>query len=204
MTNQLISNAEAMRLFFTDDIYLVNDNAQTAFIEPVNEITAPNEINPVILPTRDTKVYENKIVSSSTIQEPNEIVKNQIDFKYLGQNQKNILILVNDSSNEVSSESGRTLLRNLVNAIGINVKDFALVNYANYNLATYADFNEIFGCKIVLSFGVNAIQLNLPEQPLNQLVQIHDTKFVFTVNLNDLDSDQASKKILWTNLQKLK
>ena len=193
-----------MRLFFTDDIYLVNDNAQTAFIEPVNEITAPNEINPVILPTRDTKVYENKIVSSSTIQEPNEIVKNQIDFKYLGQNQKNILILVNDSSNEVSSESGRTLLRNLVNAIGINVKDFALVNYANYNLATYADFNEIFGCKIVLSFGVNAIQLNLPEQPLNQLVQIQDTKFVFTVNLHDLDSDQASKKILWTNLQKLK
>ncbi len=204
MTNQLTSNAEAMRLFFTDDIYLVNDNSQTTFLNPVNELPTLNETDPNILVKSDSKVYENKILSSSTFQEPIDMVKRKIDFKYLGQNQKNILILVNDTSNEVSSENGRKLLRNLVNAIGLNAKDFALVNYANFNFATYTDFNDYFDCKVVLSFGVNSIQLALPNQPLNQLVQLNDTKFVFTLNLHDLDSDQASKKILWSSLQKLK
>ena len=87
---------------------------------------------------------------------------------------------------------------------GLTVKDFALVNYANYTTATFDDLHQFFGCKIVLSFGVMPNQLGLSEQPLNQFVQQHDAKLIFTKNLHDLDTDPASKKVLWASLQQIK
>ena len=204
MTNQLTSNAEALRLFFTEDIYLVKDEFKAAFVEPVKEVQEVAQTESIVLPKTEAKVYEEPIADLSMVQEPNMVSKPKLDFKYLGKNQRNILILVNDSENEVSTEQGRELLRKLVNAIALTAKDFALVNYANYNTATYADFNDFFACKLVLAFGVNAKQLGLAEQPLHQLNELGETKLVFTTNLHDLDSDQTSKKTLWASLQKLK
>lgn len=204
MTNQLTSNAEALRLFFTEDIYLVKDESKDAFVEPVKEVQEVAQTENIILPKAEAKVYEEPIADLSMVQEPNVVLNPKFDFKYLGKNQRNILILVNDIENEVSTEQGRELLRKLVNAIALTAKDFALVNYANYQTATYADLNDLFACKLVLAFGVNAQQLGLAEQPLHQLNEIGETKLVFTTNLRDLDSDQHSKKTLWTSLQKLK
>lgn len=204
MTNQLTSNAEALRLFFTEDIYLVKNEFQEAFVKPVNEFQEELKVETVVLPKTEPKVYEEQVEDLSLVQEPSVNLKPKFDFKYLGNNQKNILILVNDSQNEVSTEQGRELLRKLVNAIALTGKDFALVNYSNYSTATYTDFADFFACKLVLAFGVNPKQLGLAEQALHQLNQVGEAKLVFTKNLHDLDSDQTSKKILWTSLQKLK
>lgn len=142
MTNQLTSNAEALRLFFTEDIYLVKDEFKAAFVEPVKEVQEVAQTESIVLPKTEAKVYEEPIADLLMVQEPNMVSKPKLDFKYLGKNQRNILILVNDSENEVSTEQGRELLRKLVNAIALTAKDFALVNYANYNTATHADFND--------------------------------------------------------------
>ena len=157
MGNQLTSNAEALRLFFTEDIYLMQ--------------LAPEQ---------------------------------KVEFKYLGKNQKNILILVNDQINEVSSEQGRELLRKLVKAIDLTANDFALVNYANYKDADYNMLSDFFKCQLVLAFGVSSADLGLPVEPLHQIMTHNNTRFIFTTNLHDLDADQVSKKTLWTSLQQLK
>jgi hypothetical protein len=162
MGTQLTSNAEALRLFFTEDIYLVAEN------------------NPIVKLDRD------------------------LEFKYLGKNQKNILILVNDSENDVSTEQGKELLRKLVKAIDLTANDFALVNYANYRSQKYKELSTFFSCKLMIVFGVDAIDLDLPIQPLNQLVKYNETTHVFAKNLHELDTDVASKKVLWTSLQQLK
>ncbi len=204
MTNQLTCNAEALRLFFTEDIYLVKNEFQEALVMPVNEVPEESKAETVVLPKAATKDYEEQAEDLPLVQEPNVELKPKFDFKYLGNNKKNILILVNDSANEVSTEQGRELLRKLVYAIALTGKDFALVNYANYSTATYADFSDFFACKLVLAFGVKPMQLGLAEQPLHQLNEIGETKLVFTTNLHDLESDPASKKVLWASLQKLK
>ncbi len=162
MANQLTSNAEALRLFFTEDIYLISKTP---------------DVNAVELKT---------------------------DFNYLGKNQKNILILVNDDKNEVSTEKGRELLRKLVKAIDLTANDFALVNYAHYTSEKYEDLKNFFNCTLILAFGVRAADLGLPTQPLHQLVNYNTIKLLFTSNLDDLDSDQTSKKTLWASLQQLK
>lgn len=168
MANQLTSNAEALRLFFTEDIYLLPENKVADVVEKI------------------------------------ESVKVNIAFKYLGKNQRNILILVNDHQNDVSTEPGRELLRKLVKAIGLTANDFALVNYADYKEQKFDDFKAAFNCKLVLAFGVPAADLDLPQQIQHQLINYGDIKLVFTTNLADLDQDQTSKKLLWASLQQLK
>lgn len=158
MSTQLTSNAEALRLFFTEDIYLIDES---------NEIELTS-------------------------------------FKYLGKNQRNILILVNDPKNDVSTLEGRELLRKLVKAIELTANDFALVNYASYASGKYKELRDFFNCKLMIAFGVSPSDLDLSSQPMHQLINYKETTLLFAKNLHDLDADQASKKTLWASLQQLK
>lgn len=203
MSSQLTSNAKALRLFFTDDVYVVKGEMQNTFVEPVKLAEQPAQPEVVAKPIVVAEIPQS-VVLPNIVEEPKPSFKKITEFKFLGKNAKQILILVNDQHHEVSTEQGRELLRKLVNAIGLTAKDFALVNYANYNTATFSDLNEFFGCKMVLAFGVMPNQLGLDEQPLNQFVQQHDAKLIFTKNLHDLDTDPASKKVLWASLQQIK
>ncbi len=188
MTNQLTSNAEALRLFFTEDIYLLPQNNATTVVEQLNS---------------EKYVEQNSLIAD--ISTPIiEAAPAKVTFKYLGKNQKNILILVNDSQNDVSTEQGRELLRKLVKAIDLTANDFALVNYANYKEQNFSHFKDAFDCKLILSFGVAAGELALPEQSLHQLNSYEGVSLVFSSNLDELDRDQASKKMLWASLQQLK
>jgi hypothetical protein len=203
MTNQLTSNAEALRLFFTEDIFLVKDNVQNASVAPV--MISANFTDKEIIVAPKVEV-ETKVVlptSVPVIEEPKANYSKEWNFEFLGKNQKHILILVNDAANKVSSPQGTELLRKLVKAIELTNNDFALVNYANYDGATFEDLNQVFSCQLLLSFGVNTDKLGLPEQPLHEITELNKTRLIFTTNLHDLDSDQMSKKTLWATLQKL-
>lgn len=203
MSNQLTSNAEALRLFFTEDVYLVKNELQTAFVEPVKVNVASPQPEVVVMPTVSVKPIEQALVLPNIVEEPKPTLKKTFDFKFLGKNERRILILVNDKQNDVSTEQGRELLRKLLLAINLAGRDFALVNYANYEDALFDDLNSFFNCQFLLSFGVTASQLGIKEQALHQLVQYNATKLILTTNLHDLDSDQASKKTLWSSLQKI-
>jgi len=201
MNTQLTSNAEALRLFFTDDVYLVNDQTQSITAEPVIITNRKVEDTTIVAPVAQV---EQATPVLSIVEEPKPVFEKKVEFEYLGKNQKRILILVNDSTNKVSSVQGTELLRKLVKAIELTNNDFALVNYANYTNASFEDLKSFFKCELILSFGVAMRTLGLAEQPLHQLFVVDNVKFVFTKNLHDLDSDQVSKKILWGSLQQLK
>ena len=203
MSNQLTSNAEALRLFFTEDVYLVKNELQNAFVEPVKVNVDLPQPAVVVMPIVNDKPIEQAPVLPNIVEEPKPTLKKIFDFKFLGKNQRHILILVNDKQNDVSTEQGRELLRKLLLAINLTGKDFALVNYANYEDASFEDLNSFFKCQFLLSFGVTANQLGIQEKALHQLMQHNETKLVLTTNLHDLDSDQPSKKVLWGSLQKI-
>ena len=183
MDTQLTSNAEALRLFFTEDIYLVTEKEPMVGVDALDPLSAKKE------------AIENITIAAD---------KAKTVFKFLGKNQKNILILVNDLENEVSTEQGRELLRKLVKAINLTANDFALLNYASYTSEKYEELSSFFSCKVMIAFGVSATELNLPSQPLNQLVKHNGSTHIFAKNLHELDFDIASKKVLWASLQQLK
>ncbi|MCX2478904.1 hypothetical protein OQY15_07360 [Pedobacter sp. MC2016-15] len=171
MAEQLTTSAEALRLFFTDDIYLVRtEDVAAPLVTAVPAAPAP-EIAPATV------------------------------FKYLGKNQKNVLILVNDSENDVSSESGRELLRNLVKAMQLTANDFALLNYFNYSHVKFEELSTFFSSTLVLAFGVSPAQLGLIDQPQHSIGTQGEIKLVFTGRLDLLSADQEGKKKLWSSLK---
>ncbi|MEJ7557514.1 MAG: hypothetical protein WKF66_04345 [Pedobacter sp.] len=186
MPDQLTTNGDALRLFFTDDVYIVNEPAITWGLppEPVGEILATADV----------------VVAPVAVEVE---AKRTSDFTFLGGNKRNILILVNDEQNDVSDESGKDLLRKIVKSINLVTADFALVNYARHQGASFDELRDFFKSSLVFSFGVKPSQLGLKDHPANTVVLEGEVRMVFSDELRKMDADLAVKKALWGVLQKL-
>ncbi|MNK09172.1 hypothetical protein D3C87_271220 [compost metagenome] len=201
-SNQLITNAEALRLFFNDDVYLTGD--LTALENTaIQESTATATPIPVAVEKAQTIKQPETVTTLPRVEEPAAAYPTSFDFKYLGKNEKSILILVNDSQNPVSTPQGTELLRKLVLSINLKNADFALLNYSAYNNAKFEHLHSFFACKLVISFGVPPLTLGLGEQLRHQLHVVNDIKMIFTHNLHDLETDIPAKKTLWGTLKNL-
>jgi len=203
-SNQLITNAEALRLFFNDDVYLAGDISKLENVAiPASSQVASTAVKEEISAPKPALKPQEPVATLPEVDEPEAIYNTNFDFKYLGKNEKSILILVNDSQNPVSTPQGTELLRKLVLSINLKNADFALVNYAAYNTAKFEHLHSFFACKMVISFGVPPITLGLSEQLRHQLNVINEIKMIFTHNLHDLDTDIPAKKALWGTLKNL-
>ncbi|WP_421946150.1 hypothetical protein [Pedobacter sp.] len=217
MENQLTNNANALRLFFTDDVFLVEDNSVTMQADgALKQVLAPNEdlvvevktesniaegsVSNEVIQSTPSKNYAENVVNPIILEEPIQ-PKN---FKFLGGNKKSVLILVNDNINDVSTEQGRELLRKIVKAIDLSTPDFALLNYASYLDVDFAELNNFFKPQLMLAFGVETNHLNLNLIWQNEIIVHESTTMIFAPNLHDLDADLTAKKKLWANLQIIK
>ncbi|MDR6784154.1 hypothetical protein ABIE26_002457 [Pedobacter africanus] len=187
MNSPLTADTTALHLFFTDDVYLVN--------EPGLQLDAVGA-TPEITPLQQESPKQTSSSANAPVQEP-------LAFKFLGKNQRNILILVNDVQNEVSDEAGRELLRKIVKSVNLTANDFALLNYAGYSGVNFKQLLEYFSCNLVFAFGVKPAQLALTEYPQNTIVNEGSVRLIFAHELRNLDQSPAEKKALWASLQNL-
>jgi len=187
MNSPLTADTTALHLFFTDDVYLVN--------EPGLQLDAVGA-TPEITPLQQESPKQTSSSANAPVQEP-------LAFKFLGKNQRNILILVNDVQNEVSDEAGRELLRKIVKSVNLTANDFALLNYAGYTGADFKQLMDHFSCALVFAFGVSPDQLSLAAHPENTIVNEGPVRLIFAAELRKLDQNPAGKKALWGSLQNL-
>ena len=187
MNSPLTAGTAALHLFFTDDVYLVN--------EPGLQLDAVGS-SPEIAPLQQESPVQTSSPAASPVQEPPV-------FKFLGKNQRNILILVNDAQHEVSDEAGRELLRKIVKSVNLTANDFALLNYAGHSGVSFKLLLEHFSCSLVFAFGVKPAQLALTDHPQNTIVNEGPVRLIFAHELRSLDQNPAEKKALWASLQNL-
>nr|WP_121269439.1 DNA polymerase III subunit psi [Pedobacter schmidteae] len=180
--NQLTTSGAALNFFFTDDVYLVKESGFQ-----LDEPAPVSKSEPAV------KVKENVVAS------PDEAV----EFKFLGNNKRNILILVNDEQHEVSDEMGRELLRKIVKSVNLSANDFALLNYARYKQADFNQLQSYFSSSLIFAFGVTPAQLALGGHPEHTIVQQGAVRMIFSAELRTLDQNPAGKKALWACLQNL-
>ncbi|WP_316831358.1 hypothetical protein [Pedobacter aquatilis] len=217
MESQVTNNANALRLFFNEEVFLVEDKSvkipavvtQEAILPKINQEEllvkeavdiAKADENSHLTSSESVKSYPQNDQITPILEEP-ETPKS---YKFLGGNKKAVLILVNDTANEVSTEQGRELLRKIVKAVDLSTPDFALVNYANYPGTGFAELHGFFKPTVMLAFGVDAGHLKLNLNWAGEIILHETTKIIFAPNLHPLDSDLSAKKSLWGNLQKLK
>jgi hypothetical protein len=181
MAEQITRDTEALKLFFTEDIFLV-----------------PNEVFPVREETPVSGVLKKSEPAAATAKQVETI-----DYSYIGQNTRRILIMVKGEEYPESIGTGVVLLWNIVKAIKLDPNDVAVFNYSAYPNLKFEELQAYFQPQLLISFGVESSALNLDSQPLQVLVNLEKTNAIFSLTLQGLDEDLNSKKLLWKSLQQL-
>jgi DNA polymerase III psi subunit len=201
MDSQLTADRTALHLFFTDDVYLVDDVGSQVINVGVS-VDKPKVSTTGNIASADEPIVKSTAMVAETLVDIT--VPQPIEFKYLGKNLRNILILVNDEQNDVSDEDGRELLRKIVKSINLSANDFALLNYAKYKGVGFKQLQSHFSSTLIFSFGVTPAELSMSTAyPEHTIVMEGTVKMIFSAELRILDKNPAGKKALWGSLQNL-
>ncbi len=125
-------------------------------------------------------------------------------LNYLGKNQKNILLIVDEKSAVFLPDDSLTFLIDILSACKLSLSDTALINVFEKKEINYKLLNEEFKPNIILFFGIEPAALEFPLQfPLYQLQNYNNQIYLSVPSLNELKSDIEKKKQFWASLKKL-
>lgn len=163
----------ALSLLLTEEIYLIKEEE----IHAVNteRITAKEA------------VYERK----------------QIKFNYLGENNKYLLLLVNEPKYEVIGPNDLDSLNGILKAKNMELRDVALVNLAKYPDAKYEEMKAFFVPSKLVLFGVNPQSIGLPAFTANVIAEHSGAKILATFGFAEMQNDVNRKRLFWNEMKKL-
>ena len=164
-------------------------------------------LNEVILsPTLLAELYNNVLIDSGVPGQSQEIEqpKPEPDRKWLGDNRKNILVLVQAKAPGLLSGADLDFLKGILGACKLDPDDVAIASLADFPGSDYKKLIETFRSKIILLFGAGPAEIDLPVIFPEFQVQSHaKTKFLSAPSLQKLSADQLLKSKLWVCLRQV-
>jgi hypothetical protein len=125
-------------------------------------------------------------------------------WKYLGENKKNILAVVNYSDSVHLPDEELNLFTRLLAACKFSLADVAIVNGNNYDEINYKEMIAQFSSRIIFLFGIDPVSFGLPVNfPHFQLQPFANATFLFSPPLDELRKDELLKSKLWVCLRRL-
>ena len=172
----------------------LNDIELPAFV--VADLYRSSLIESNDIPAKQTIVKENKPPVTSTQTDP--------QWKWLGSNQKNILVIVNNHEAVHLPDNELSFLTGILAACKLNLADVAIVNLNNHPETFYKELTSFFKSKIVFLFDVEPAAFGLPMNfPHYQIQAFANNSFLFSPSLKNLESDRVEKTKLWVCLKRL-
>ncbi len=130
--------------------------------------------------------------------------KPETAWKSLGNNQKNILVIVNNDEVVFLPDNELTFLTGILGACKLTLADVAIVNLATTPAIVYKELIAHFKSKIVLLFDVEPAAFGLPMSfPQYQIQPFAGNSFLFSPSLKNLENDKVEKSKLWVCLKRL-
>lgn len=148
------------------------------------------------------KLYSKSLVDLNTVQasapqKPNE------GFNWLGSNEKNILIVINEPETVYLQDADLNLLVGILTACKLSMADIALLNFDKNPHASYNNLNERLNPATIILFGIEPTLLDFPLNfPHFQLQPYNGQHYLGAPALKKIGADVALKKQLWLVLQK--
>ncbi len=147
---------------------------------------------------------ETNAITNSSIAEP---ANSLTSIKYLGKNEKNVSIIVNDTEAVYLVEDTLTLLTNLLTACKLTLADVAIINTYNQSI-TYKQIKQNLQPKQLLLMGNVLKNISLPFIfPEYRVQQYDNCEMLICSDLKKLlpqtDLVKAEKRKLWENLKTL-
>ena len=125
-------------------------------------------------------------------------------LSYLGNNQKAVVIIVDDGTAIYLPDDELNFLLGILTACKLTMADIALLNYCRNPGITYQDiFQQLHAQKIFL-FGIMPAALQLPLQfPHYQVQHYNNQVYLSSPGLAAIKDDKNEKTKLWTCLKQV-
>ncbi|MCW3467804.1 hypothetical protein [Chitinophaga nivalis] len=148
------------------------------------------------------KIYTQPIIPGKSTPAP-AVEKAIPKVKYLGENQKNIALFIQNENEAYLNEELFNLLTNILNACKLGMQDVSLLNISHYPELGFTDWQVALPFTRSVVFGIAPQQLGLSDIPLYQLVTVNSTTLLFSDELQLIGSDKLLKAKLWAGLKQL-
>lgn len=160
----------------------------------------------VNFPSENIKKTENEIKKTDISNEDKQLIT-KTNLKYLGGNQKNILILVKQQDVVYLNEEDLSFLTNILIACKLKLSDIALINIAS-NPINYANLQVDLEPVTMLLFGLSPSEIKLPfEIPVFQIKKHGKCTIMTAPSLAVLNAQNEESKVLklklWATLKTL-
>ena len=149
------------------------------------------------------ELYGDSLVDLDTQQLSNKSLK-ETALVFLGNNNKNILIIVNDENAMYLADENLTFLLGILTACKLSLSDTALINFHKNPGLSYKSLALHFKPDIVICLGIELSALAFPlEFPFYQVQRYNNQSYLSAPSLKVLAADKQEKLQLWGCLKKL-
>ncbi|OAQ38648.1 hypothetical protein A5893_14680 [Pedobacter psychrophilus] len=205
MDNLQTNNLIALSLLINEDVYLLDHDRLTVIDDADNETQLIENLKEEILVVKEpSEKYNPKseetiapILSNTLIKD--EVVK--LDYKYLGDNNKYVLIIVNEPNFDFLNKKDLTFLTKILGAKKLEINDVAIINLAKYPSLDFNDLKSFFGFSKLITFGINPKILKVDGSVPNKKFMFKDIAILGTWDLYKLDEDVKKKTTFWNELK---
>jgi hypothetical protein len=159
------------------------------------------------------ELYNNVLVASAVntpgnesnkLPEKTEQAVPLTGLKWLGTNEKNILIVVNNPDAVYLPDNDLNFLTGVLGACKLSLADVAVVNRYHYPEAAYKELTARFSSRMVVLFGTEPAVFGLPVNfPQYQVQEFTGLKYLHCPVLNEIEKDRGEKSKLWVCLKSL-
>jgi hypothetical protein len=148
---------------------------------------------------------EPSITSQQEAMRSSEQAPTNVHYNYLGENNKYILILIDQPlKSEIISAKDLLLLEKTLAALKLELRDVAIVNLQQCEALHFKSLKEFFSCNKVLGFGVELAKIGIEKEvPINTVFRIEDCPFLLASSLEELSNNQAQKVIWWSAMKSI-
>jgi hypothetical protein len=164
-----------------------------------------------------SNLYKNSLIETDIVFQDakNELtkkietteLKNSGNIKFLGNNNKKIVIMLQDAENVFVADHHLQFLTNILKACFLTIEDVAIVNTHKQKL-NYKNFQDQLPSHYFILFGINTLDIELPFTiPMYQNQQYNQNQFLIAPSLNQLNNESQEARIekskLWTSLKNM-
>jgi len=198
MQNPLIStNSAVLTALLGSDVYHISE--ATSQLEQASLIAKEPNIEKQAIAAEPANASAQETLHS-TAEAPTTA-----HFNYLGENNKYILILIDQPlKTEIIAAKDLLLLEKTLAALKLELRDVAIVNLHQCESLHFKSLKEFFSCNKVIGFGVELAKIGIEKDiAINTVFQIADCPFLLASSLEELSSNQAQKVIWWSAMKSI-
>ena len=177
-------NNEFLKFIYHEDLYIIDEpKAQNIKVEQPEEPERTSDEEP-----EKIKIEE---VATPVVEELKPVI-------CFGNNEKRILILTHDPTNDFLNQNDLDFLMKIIESgLRYSKNDFALVNTAKFAIDQILDEIEF---TFLISFGIDELSI-ANNKPTYEVLDLDGKKNLFAENLGVISCDQNKKMQLWKALK---